>query len=242
MRYSRQLLLQECGIEGQNLLKKKSVLIVGLGGLGSPVAQYLVGSGIGKVYLADFDKVDISNLPRQILYGVEDIYSLKAEAAKKRLNATNPDINVIAIPRKLDLTQLIYWASKVDVVLDCSDNMETRHQVNQACVQLNKVLVSGSAIGLSGQLLTITDYKEQGCYACLYPDQDLPNLNCKTAGVLAPIVGVIGCLQALETLKVLLNLPVSSAGKLMLFDGKNLTWQTLNLHRHAKCKICCTNH
>ncbi|MFD1805978.1 HesA/MoeB/ThiF family protein [Pasteurella oralis] len=238
LRYSRQLLLEECGLEGQIRLEKSSILIVGLGGLGSVVAQYLVGSGVGKVYLADFDTVDISNLPRQILYSTKDINLAKVQAAKTRLTAINPQVELVTITGQLGLTQLNYWAKKVNLVLDCTDNMPTRHHINQACVGLNKPLISGAAIGLSGQLISLTDYHTQGCYACLYPDQELAHLNCKTAGILAPVVGTIGCLQALEALKYLLGLNVSSAGKLTLFDAKKLTWQTLYLQPNKQCQIC----
>ncbi|MGC7559227.1 HesA/MoeB/ThiF family protein [Pasteurella sp. PK-2025] len=238
LRYSRQLLLEECGIEGQTRLKQSRVLIVGLGGLGSPVAQYLAASGVGKLYLADFDEVDISNLPRQFLYQTNHIKQAKTQVAKARLSAVNPHVELVTIHRQLDLAQLHHWVSKVDVVLDCSDNMSTRHQVNQACVKQNKPLISGAAVGFSGQLFSLVNYAQHGCYACLYPDQELPHLTCKTAGILAPIVGTIGCLQALEALKYLLGLPLSSAGKLTLFDGKQLTWQTLYLRPQPHCPIC----
>lgn len=238
LRYSRQLLLQECGLDGQAKLQNSRVLVMGLGGLGSPVAQYLAGAGVGKLYLADFDQVELSNLARQFLYSCADMEQNKALAAKARLQAVNPQIEIVALAQKLDFDQLSQLVQQVDLVLDCCDNMPSRHQINRACMQHQIPLISGSAVGFSGQLLSLLPSADYGCYACLYPDETIPQLNCKTAGILAPVVATIGSLQALEALKYLLGLPLSSAGKLLLFDGKQLQWQSLNLSANPDCPIC----
>ncbi|BFU60670.1 MULTISPECIES: HesA/MoeB/ThiF family protein [Rodentibacter] len=238
LRYSRQMLLEECGECGQAKLAQSTVLIVGLGGLGSPIARYLAGSGVGKLLLADHDKVEISNLGRQILFTVADINQPKATATAKRLTAVNPTVQAVKIPEKLTTCNLPKWVAQADLVLDCSDNMPTRHAVNQACVQANKPLISASAVGFNGQLLGILPPYDQGCYACLFPETEIPSLNCKTSGILPPIVGIMGSIQALEALKYLIGLPISCEGILRCFDGKTLEWQTFRLQKNTKCHIC----
>lgn len=238
LRYSRQILLEECGESGQIKLTQSTVLIVGLGGLGSPVARYLAGSGVGKLLLADDDKVEVSNLGRQILFTTADINQSKANTSAKRLTAVNPAVQAVKISEKLTAYNLPKWVAQADLVLDCSDNMPTRHAVNQACVQANKPLISASSVGFNGQLLGIFPPYDQGCYACLFPDTEIPTLNCKTAGILPPVVGTMGCLQALEALKYLLDLPVSCKGKLRCFDGKTLEWQIFDLQKNPECNIC----
>lgn len=238
LRYSRQLLLAECSLEQQTALAEKCVLIVGLGGLGSPVAHYLAAAGVGELLLADHDNVDISNLQRQILYAESDLKQAKTAAAVRRLRAVNHNVRYKKIPEKLTALSLPQWVAQADLVLDCSDNFATRKAVNQVCVQQQKPLISAAAIGFNGQLIGFLPPFSAGCYQCLYPDETLPNLNCKTAGVLGPIVGVVGSLQALEALKYLLGLEVSCAGKLLLFDGKTLQWQPLNLTAATHCPVC----
>ncbi|HEC8330298.1 TPA: HesA/MoeB/ThiF family protein [Providencia rettgeri] len=238
MRYSRQLLLEDISPEGQQKLKNSKVLIVGLGGLGSPASLYLAGAGVGELWLADHDNLHVSNLQRQVLYNTDDIEQSKAQLAAKRLHQLNPLVKTRAVVQKLEVETLIPLVELVDLVLDCCDNMATRHAVNAACVMTNTPLVSGSAVGFSGQLMVLEPPFSSGCYACLYPDQDEPERNCRTAGVLGPVVGVIGTLQALEALKLLVGLPSSLSGKLRLFDGKQQQWNTLQLTPSLQCPVC----
>ncbi|KLN47604.1 molybdopterin-synthase adenylyltransferase [Providencia rettgeri] len=238
MRYSRQLLLEDVSPEGQQKLKNSKVLIVGLGGLGSPASLYLAGAGVGELWLADHDDLHVSNLQRQVLYDTDDIGQPKAQLAADRLHRLNPLVRTHVVAQKLDVKTLIPLAEQVDLVLDCSDNMATRHAVNAACVMTNTPLVSGSAVGFGGQLMVLEPPFSTGCYACLYPDQDEPERNCRTAGVLGPVVGVIGTLQALESLKLLVGLPSSLSGKLRLFDGKQQQWNTLQLTPSLQCPVC----
>ncbi|MCA6222703.1 MULTISPECIES: HesA/MoeB/ThiF family protein [Photorhabdus] len=238
MRYSRQLLLEDIGPEGQEKLKSSHVLIVGLGGLGAPASLYLAGAGVGTIYLADDDHLHISNLQRQILYRTEDIPAVKAELAANQLNALNPLIKTIVLNQRQNLESLTTIVKQVDLVLDCCDNMTTRHAINAACVATRKPLISGSAVGFSGQLMVFEPPYLHGCYSCLYPEQEEPLRNCRTAGVLGPVVGIIGTLQALEAIKMLTGLPSPLSGKLRLFDGKQQSWSTLQLNPSQQCPIC----
>lgn len=238
LRYSRQLLLEEFGIEAQEKLQRASVLIVGLGGLGSPAALYLAAAGVGKLLLADDDQLHISNLQRQILYRSSEIGQPKAALAQQHLQALNPQVESIALEQRMDAAALNATVKQVDLVLDCSDNMATRHQINAACVAGNTPLISGSAVGFGGQLMVITPPWRQGCYRCLWPDEAEPQRNCRTAGVPGPVVGVIGTLQALEALKLLAGLGSALNGKLRLFDGRQQTWRTLQLQQAPHCPIC----
>ncbi|CNI71204.1 thiamine biosynthesis protein ThiF [Yersinia massiliensis] len=238
LRYSRQLLLEDIGPEGQQKLKQASVLIVGLGGLGSPAALYLAAAGVGKLWLADDDALEISNLQRQVLYRTADIGQSKAKLAQRQLQGLNPQIEAITLEQRLAGNTLTDAVAAADLVLDCCDNMETRHQVNAACVQADKPLISGSAVGFSGQLLIIEPPYAHGCYACLYPSKETQQRNCRTAGVLGPVVGVIGTLQALEAIKMLAGLPSALSGKLRLFDGKQQSWSTLQLSKANHCPAC----
>ncbi|CNE60758.1 HesA/MoeB/ThiF family protein [Yersinia enterocolitica] len=244
LRYSRQLLLEDIGPEGQLKLKNARVLIIGLGGLGSPAALYLAAAGVGKLLLADDDQLDLSNLQRQILYRTTDINQpsasshTKVRLAQHHLQNLNPLVEIVTFDIRLDDQALADTVAEVDLVLDCSDNMETRHQVNAACIKAQKTLISGSAVGFSGQLLVIEPPFSHGCYACLYPDKELPQRNCRTSGVLGPVVGIIGTLQALEAIKMLSGLPSALSGKLRLFDGKQQSWSTLQLTRAKNCPTC----
>lgn len=219
MRYSRQILLGDIAIEGQQQLLNSHVLIVGLGGLGSPAALYLAGAGIGTLTLADDDDVHLSNLQRQILFTTDDIAHPKAQAAKLRLAQLNPGSKLIVLQQRLTGDVLKNAVARVDVVLDCTDNMATRQEINAACVALNTPLISASAVGFGGQLMVLTPPWEQGCYRCLWPDDVEPERNCRTAGIVGPVVGVMGTLQALEAIKLLSGMETPS-GELRLFDGK----------------------
>lgn len=219
MRYSRQILLGDIAIEGQQKLLASHVLIVGLGGLGSPAALYLAGAGIGTLTLADDDDVHLSNLQRQILFTTDDIAHPKAQAAKLRLAQLNPGSKLIVLQQRLTGDVLKNAVAHADVVLDCTDNMATRQEINAACVALNTPLITASAVGFGGQLMVLTPPWEQGCYRCLWPDDVEPERNCRTAGIVGPVVGMMGTLQALEAIKLLSGIETPS-GELRLFDGK----------------------
>jgi len=214
LRYSRQLLLEDVGPEGQERLKRATVLIVGLGGLGSPASLYLAAAGVGTLLLADDDQLHVTNLQRQILYRSADTATGKAALAQRHLQALNPLVESIPLAQRLQGQALRDAVARADLVLDCCDNMATRHEVNAACIAAAKPLISGSAVGFSGQLLVLEPPYAHGCYACLYPEQEEPQRNCRTAGVLGPVVGVIGTLQALEAIKMLAGMPSSLNGKL----------------------------
>ncbi|ECE6020857.1 HesA/MoeB/ThiF family protein [Salmonella enterica subsp. enterica] len=241
MRYSRQILLGDIAIEGQQKLLNSHVLIVGLGGLGSPAALYLAGAGIGTLTLADDDDVHLSNLQRQILFTTDDIAHPKAQAAKLRLAQLNPGSELIVLQQRLTGDVLKNAVAHADVVLDCTDNMATRQEINAACVALNTPLISASAVGFGGQLMVLTPPWEQGCYRCLWPDDVEPERNCRTAGVLGPVVGVMGILQALEAIKLLSGIETPS-GELRLFDGKTSQWRSLMLRRASGCPVCGGQH
>ncbi|EDT7434647.1 HesA/MoeB/ThiF family protein [Salmonella enterica subsp. enterica] len=241
MRYSRQILLGDIAIEGQQQLLDSHVLIVGLGGLGSPAALYLAGAGIGTLTLADDDDVHLSNLQRQILFTTDDIAHPKAQAAKLRLAQLNPGNELIVLQQRLTGDVLKNAVSRADVVLDCTDNMSTRQEINAACVALNTPLISASAVGFGGQLMVLTPPWEQGCYRCLWPDDVEPERNCRTAGIVGPVVGVMGTLQALEAIKLLSGMETPS-GELRLFDGKTSQWRSLALRRASGCPVCGGQH
>ena len=241
MRYSRQILLGDIAIEGQQQLLDSHVLIVGLGGLGSPAALYLAGAGIGTLTLADDDDVHLSNLQRQILFTTDDIAHPKAQAAKLRLAQLNPGSKLIVLQQRLTGDVLKNAVAHADVVLDCTDNMATRQEINAACVALNTPLISASAVGFGGQLMVLTPPWEQGCYRCLWPDDVEPERNCRTAGIVGPVVGVMGTLQALEAIKLLSGIETPS-GELRLFDGKTSQWRSLALRRASGCPVCGGQH
>lgn len=240
MRYSRQMLLEDIAVEGQQKLLASRVLIVGLGGLGAPAALYLAGAGIGTLVLADDDEVHLSNLHRQIAFTMPDIARSKAEATRARLAALNPDITLTTITQRLAGDALKQAVQNADLVLDCTDNMSTRQAINAACVALKKPLITASAVGFGGQMMVLTPPWTQGCYRCLWPDDAEPERNCRTAGVVGPVVGVMGTLQALEAIKLLSGMPTSNT--LRLFDARTHQWRSLALHRAAGCPVCGGRH
>ncbi|WP_310608732.1 thiazole biosynthesis adenylyltransferase ThiF [Buttiauxella brennerae] len=237
MRYSRQLLLEDIAIEGQQKLLASKVLIVGLGGLGSPVALYLAAAGVGTLTLADDDNVHISNLQRQILFTSQDIEQPKSLAAQRHLQQLNPDIKLQVIGERLAGKVLNQAIKNADLVLDCSDNMATRQAVNAACVVHNKPLISASAVGFGGQLMVLTPPWETGCYRCVWPDEHEPERNCRTAGIIGPVVGVMGTLQALEAIKLLSGM-APATGTLRLFDARQHSWRSLAMQKAANCPVC----
>nr|WP_318380664.1 thiazole biosynthesis adenylyltransferase ThiF [uncultured Enterobacter sp.] len=241
MRYSRQILLEDIAIDGQQKLLASRVLIIGLGGLGSPAALYLAAAGVGTLVLADDDAVHLSNLQRQILFTMDDIARPKSQAAAQRLQQLNPDIDLIALNQRLAGNLLHQEVARADVVLDCSDNMTTRQAINAACVASNTPLISASAVGFGGQLMVLTPPWAQGCYRCLWPDDAEPERNCRTAGVIGPVVGVMGSLQALEAIKLLTGME-PARGELRLFDARSHHWRTIALQRSVSCPTCGGRH
>ena len=237
MRYSRQILLDDIALDGQQKLLDSQVLIIGLGGLGTPAALYLAGAGVGTLVLADDDDVHLSNLQRQILFTTEDIDRPKSQVSQQRLTQLNPDIQLMALQQRLTGETLKDAVAQADVVLDCTDNMATRQEINATCVALNTPLITASAVGFGGQLMVLTPPWEQGCYRCLWPDNQEPERNCRTAGVVGPVVGVMGTLQALEAIKLLSGIE-TPAGELRLFDGKSSQWRSLTLRRANGCPVC----
>jgi molybdopterin-synthase adenylyltransferase len=238
LRYSRQIMLPDVDIDGQEKLLAARVLIIGLGGLGSPVAMYLAAAGVGHLVLADFDSVDLSNLQRQIVHNSARIGVNKAESAAQTLRALNPDIRLSVIPQALAQEALQREVEQATLVLDCTDNFTARFAINAACVALQTPLVSGAAIRLEGQL-AVFDLRNpsSACYACLYePNED--DRSCASNGVLAPLVGVVGSLQALEALKLIVGFGSSLAGRLQLYDARHGQWRELKLVKDPACRVC----
>lgn len=240
LRYSRHILLPNVGVEGQARISAASVLVVGAGGLGCPAALYLGAAGVGRLLLADGDTVDLTNLQRQIGHATAAIGENKAGSLAQRVRAINPEVEVQAIGEALVGDRLSTAVAAVDLVVDASDNFATRHAVNRACVRLGKPLVSGAAIGFSGQL-AVFDARSPAspCYHCLFPDHaDEPELRCAEAGVFAPLVGVIGAMQAMEALKCLAQVGEPLVGRLLLWDGLRSEGRTLGVPRDPACPVC----
>jgi molybdopterin/thiamine biosynthesis adenylyltransferase len=244
LRYSRHILLDEVGIEGQQRLVDSHVLIVGAGGLGSPVALYLAASGVGHITLADHDGVDLTNLQRQIAHTTARVGQPKVESAAQAMQALNPEVRVTTRSSRLDAAQLDALVPTVQVVVDCCDNFETRQAVNAACVTHKVPLVSGAAIRMDGQL-AVYDARDDTspCYACIFPPDQAPEeVRCATMGVLAPLVGVIGTMQAMETVKLIAGLGSRLVGKLQMLDGRGMEWHEVRLQRNAACTVCGEQH
>ncbi|MGJ8686893.1 MAG: molybdopterin-synthase adenylyltransferase MoeB [Spongiibacteraceae bacterium] len=240
LRYSRHILLPELDVAGQQRLAQSKVLIVGLGGLGCPVAMYLAASGVGELWLADDDVVELSNLQRQIAHNTSDIGCSKVDSAAASVAALNPNVQLRKIHRRLDAAGFAAALADVDLAVDASDNFATRFALNQACFEAKKPLVSGAAIRGEGQL-SVFDFRSSGspCYRCLYSESDAgENLNCSDSGVLAPLVGVIGSLQALEALKCLAGIGQLLVGRLLLVDGLNMDIRQLTLTPDPQCPVC----
>lgn len=238
IKFARQIMLPNFDIDKQLLLSGASALIIGMGGLGCAVAQYLVASGIGKVTLVDDDKIEAHNLPRQILYCDNDIGEFKASTAARILSVKHPETEVIAICKRLcesDLTQQII---RHDIVLDCSDNLQSRQLVNKLCYALNTGLVSGAAIRMEGQLFCVSPKNKSACYQCFSQFFDEQDLSCHRAGVMSPMVGVIGNMQALEAIKMLTNFGQVLHNTLLMFDGMYTQWRELNVVKRADCEVC----
>ncbi len=241
LRYSRQILLPEIDIQGQKTLLNSQVMIIGLGGLGAPVAMYLAAAGIGKLTLVDFDHVELSNLQRQIIHATTSIGLSKVASAEKTLCEINPGIEYQLINEKLSENKLKKLVQKQDVVVDCTDNFPIRFAINKACVNSQTPLVSGAVIRMEGQVTTF-DYKQadRGCYQCLYSKEGEMEDTCSTTGVLAPVAGIIGSIQATEVLKLLTGLPTLS-GRLLILDAKYMEWREMKLKQDSNCPTCSTS-
>jgi adenylyltransferase/sulfurtransferase len=243
LRYSRQILLQQVDIEGQLRIRQGRVLIVGLGGLGSPVALYLAAAGVGELHLADFDSVDLTNLQRQIIHDTQSVGMSKVDSAIARLAAINPQITLVPYRSALDVDSLAAVVDGVDLVLDCSDNFSTREAVNAACVAAGKPLVSGAAIRLEAQLSVFDPRRpESPCYHCLYGHGSETELTCSEAGVIGPLVGLVGSLQALEALKLLAGFGEPLVGRLLLIDALGTRFRELKVKRDPGCSVCGAGH
>lgn len=238
LRYNRQIILKSVDFDGQEKLKASRVLIVGLGGLGCAAAQYLASAGIGHLILVDFDTVSLSNLQRQVLHTDETIGQPKVESAKARLAAINPNIQIEAIHQKCSDEDWAKLISNVDLVLDCTDNVTVRNQLNLQCFQQKRPLVSGSAIRFEGQVSVFSYQEQEPCYQCLSQLFGEGTLSCVEAGVIAPIVGIIGSIQALEVIKVLLNIGKTLSGKLLIIDGLHFSVREMALPKQKGCQVC----
>ena len=244
LRYSRHILLDELGIEGQQRLLASQALVIGAGGLGSPVALYLGTAGVGRITLVDHDTVDLTNLQRQIAHDMSRIGQPKAASAAQSITDINPEITVVALQERADANRLAELVATADVVIDCSDNFATRHAVNAACVAHRKPLVSGAAIGFDGQISVYdTRRPESPCYACLFPpDAAFEEARCATMGVFAPLVGIIGSMQAAEALKLLAGTGSSLAGRLQMLDARSMEWTEIRTVRSPDCSVCGARH
>jgi|TARA_Y100000310_G_scaffold279121_1_gene298080 adenylyltransferase/sulfurtransferase len=239
LRYSRQIMLQDIEIAGQEKLLAAKVLIIGMGGLGCPVAMYLAAAGVGHLVISDFDQVDLTNLQRQIAHSSKDIGRPKVESAKATLQALNHTTHVESIDEKLEGDRLVKAVSAVDIVVDASDNFSTRFAVNDSCFKTGTPLVSGAAIQFEGQVSVFDpNDSDSPCYRCLYQDGDDLLLSCSENGVAAPVVGMIGTVQAMETMKLITGLGKSLVGSLLALDAKYMEWRKLKLPRNPNCKVC----
>jgi molybdopterin/thiamine biosynthesis adenylyltransferase len=240
LRYSRHILLNELGVEGQEQLLASHALVIGAGGLGSPVALYLGSAGVGRITVVDHDVVDETNLQRQIAHNLARVGMAKALSIQQAVAAINPDVVVTPVVQRADAQLLNSLVAHADVVLDCTDNFATRHAINRACVQHDKPLVSGAAIRMDGQL-SVFDPRVPGnpCYACVFPeDSGVEETRCATMGVFAPLVGIVGTLQAAEALKLLTGLGSRLTGRLLMLDGRDMAFNEIALPQNPHCAVC----
>ena len=240
LRYSRHILIDDLGIEGQRRILAAHALVIGAGGLGSPVALYLASAGVGTLTLVDDDEVDLTNLQRQLAHTTARIGRAKVDSAAAAVGALNPEVRMQALRERADAARLSALVAQADVVVDCSDNYATRHAINAACVAHARPLVSGAAIVFDGQV-SVFDTRDpvHPCYACLYPpDAAFEEARCATMGVFAPLVGIIGSIQAAEALKLLAGVGSSLAGRLQMLDARNMEWTEIALARQPDCPVC----
>jgi len=243
LRYSRHILLDALGIEGQERILATHALVIGAGGLGSPAAFYLASAGIGKITLVDDDNVDLTNLQRQILHTQARVGMAKAESGRQALAAINPDIEIVPLQQRLAGAALDALVASVDIVLDCTDNFATRHAINRACVHHRKPLVSGAAIRFAGQISVYDLTRDDApCYHCLFPEgDDVEEVRCAVMGVFAPLTGIIGTTQAAEALKLVAGIGESLSGRLLLLDALDMDWRTVRFRKDAGCTVCGPN-
>lgn len=240
LRYSRHILLPEIGVEGQQRLLEAHALVIGAGGLGSPAALYLASAGVGTLTLCDADEVDLTNLQRQIVHRTQSVGRKKVDSARQTLSEINPHTRVVALAERVAGERLDALVAGAQIVLDASDNFATRHDVNRACVKHRKPLVSGAAVRFDGQI-SVFDLRDAAapCYACLFPETgDNEDMPCSVMGVFAPLVGIIGSMQAAEALKLLCGAGQSLNGRLLLFDALTMQVRTINLRRDPGCRVC----
>ena len=238
LRYSRQIMLPALEYEGQLKLLDSRALIIGMGGLGAPVSMYLAAAGVGHLVIVDFDVVDLSNLQRQIIHNSNTIGQPKTDSAWTALNAINPDIQIDALNQMLEGDELLEQVQQADVVIDASDNFSTRFALNSVCRATGTPLVSGAAIRMEGQISVFSGQPGDPCYRCLYPDEGQVGDTCSENGVLAPVVGIIGSIQATEAIKVLTGMGTTLVGKLMILDALHMQWRTLKLKPDPRCPVC----
>ena len=240
LHYSRQIMLPHFGVEGQQQLQNAHVVIIGIGGLGSPAALYLAASGVGTLTLVDFDTVDNSNLQRQIIHHTNSIGKNKVDSAKNTLLNINPETTIHCLNKQLTLDELNSLISEVTCVIDATDNFATRFLINHACVSQHIALISAAAIQYEGQISVFDlDKKDSACYACLYAEEHgEENTNCSDNGILAPVVGILGSMQALETIKLICNIGETLQNRLLIFDALALQWRTMKLNKDPKCPVC----
>ncbi len=241
-RYSRHVLLDEIGIEGQQRIGASRVLVVGAGGLGSPAALYLASAGVSRLTLVDSDRVDLTNLQRQVLHTTDRIGQLKTASGHAALQALNPQVKIVEVPHRAGPGELDVLVADCDIALDCSDNFATRHALNRACVRHRRPLVSGAAVRFDGQLATFDRRLDEApCYACLFPESsEAEDEVCATMGVFAPLTGIIGCMQAAEALKLAAGSGVSLNGRLMIIDALSMQWRAVTIARDPGCAVCGT--
>ena len=240
LRYSRHILLEEIGVEGQERLAAAHAVVIGAGGLGSPVALYLGSAGLGRITLVDADTVDVTNLQRQIAHAQDRVGQAKVDSAREAIHALNPAVNVQVVAQRADAALLDTLVPGASVVLDCTDNFATRHAINAACVRHRVPLVSGAAIRFDGQVAVYDSRDGQApCYACVFPPQQaVEETRCATMGVFAPLVGVIGSLQAAEALKLLAGAGTTLTGRLLMLDGLRMEWNEIRVSQQAACPVC----
>lgn len=238
LRYNRQIILRQFDFEGQEALKSASALVLGAGGLGCASTQYLAAAGIGALTLIDDDKVEVSNLQRQVLHNDNTVGMLKVESAKQALQTINPNVSISTIAARLDDSALHDLIEKHDIVLDCSDNVETRNQLNRLCHQLKTPLVSGAAIRMEGQISVYTYQANEPCYQCLSALFGQQALTCVEAGIMSPVVGIVGAVQAMETIKVIADMGQPLSGKILMLDAMTMSWREMKLSKQPACPVC----
>lgn len=242
LRYSRQILLPQVGMEGQQALLDAHVTVIGMGGLGAPAAIYLAAGGVGRLTLVDFDAVDLSNLQRQIVHTTADVGRPKVESARDALAALNPEVEIATVQERLDRDGLAALAERSDLLVDACDNFETRFLLNEVCHATKTPLVSGAVIRLEGQVSVFTHDGTGPCYRCLYREEGGVAESCSENGILAPVAGLIGCTEAVEAMKLLLGLGEPLSGRLLILDAVVMEWRTLKLARDPDCAVCGTGH